>query len=213
MTQLRVSEIFYSLQGESLSAGLPTTFIRLTGCPLRCHYCDTQYAYQGGENVDIDAIIEKVKQYQTQYVTVTGGEPLIQKHCLTLLTQLCDNHFMVSLETSGACSVQAVDPRVTKVIDLKTPGSGETEKNDFNNLQYLNQQDQIKFVICSRQDYEWSRQIIDQYQINQQCHILMSPVVPQQNPTQLAEWILADQITVRFQMQLHKLLWGDVPGK
>jgi len=212
-TRLRISEIFFSLQGESLTAGLPTVFIRLTGCPLRCGYCDTTYAFQGGQWVSLDEIVSEVSRYQSRYVTVTGGEPLAQKQCLVLLKILCDMGYKVSLETSGALDVSLVDERVVKVLDLKTPGSGEMQRNLYENLQYLTLQDQIKFVICDREDYDWAKQQLAQHDLNGKCEILFSPSYGQMNPTQLAEWILQDQLPVRFQLQLHKQLWGEEPGR
>lgn len=213
MTRLRLTEIFYSLQGETRTVGLPTVFVRLTGCPLRCQYCDTAYAFQGGQWHELDAIVAQVAAYQAQYVTVTGGEPLAQKDCLTLLNRLCDEGYQVSLETSGALSVAEVDTRVTKVIDIKTPGSLEVEKNDWRNLDYLLSHDQLKFVICDHQDYLWSKQILQQYNLNQRCEVLFSPSYSEVLPGQLADWILQDKLPVRLQIQLHKYLWGDVKGR
>jgi 7-carboxy-7-deazaguanine synthase len=210
---LRVSEIFYSLQGESASVGIPTTFIRLTGCPLRCYYCDTAYAFSGGEKISIDSILEKVALYPTRYITVTGGEPLAQDNCHDLLKQLCDKNYYVSLETSGALSVAKVDPRVIKVMDLKTPSSKECDKNHYDNIDDLTTQDQIKFVIGDRADFEWSVEMIKQYQLAQKCHLLFSPIADVLSPTILADWILEHGLPVRFQFQLHKYLWGNVPGK
>ena len=211
--ELRISEIFYSLQGESRTVGLPTVFIRLTGCPLRCQYCDTSYAFTGGENYSIAHIIEQVAQYKTHYVTVTGGEPLAQPACLDLLKQLLDKGYSVSLETSGAIDISKVAPGVIKVMDLKTPASAEESRNLYTNLQYLNSEDQLKFVICNAQDYAWSKEKILQYQLDKKCELLFSPAMGEQDPTELAEWILADQLPVRFQVQLHKILWGDIAGK
>ena len=210
---LRISEIFYSLQGESRSVGLPTVFIRLTGCPLRCQYCDTSYAFSGGETQGIAHIIQQVAQYKTRYITVTGGEPLAQPGCLELLKQLVDKDYSVSLETSGAIDVAKVDPRIVKVMDLKTPASEEEQRNLYTNLQYLGSQDQLKFVICNNDDYVWAKEKIAKYQLDKQCEVLFSPAMGQQDPKQLAEWILHDQLPVRFQLQLHKVLWGDVAGK
>lgn len=211
---LRITEIFYSLQGETRSAGLPTAFVRLTGCPLRCHYCDTEYAFYGGELHTLAAIVERVAEYQPRYVCVTGGEPLAQPNCLPLLTALCDQGYEVSLETSGAMGVAAVDPRVVKVLDLKTPGSGEAGRNDYANLPLLDAKDQIKFVICDRADYEWARFKIDEYMLSDRAgEILMSPSFGQIDHTALADWIVADNLPVRFQLQLHKLLWSDEPGR
>lgn len=211
--QLRITEIFYSLQGESTLVGLPTVFIRLTGCPLRCQYCDTAYAFSGGTLKPVTQILDAVKAYQPTYVTVTGGEPLAQKECLVLLTQLCDQGYYVSLETSGALPVQAVDPRVIKVLDIKTPGSGEVSKNHWDNFSHLNKHDQIKFVICDRADYEWTKQCIAEHQLEARCEILLSPSHGQCEATDLAKWILSDHLPVRFQVQLHKILWGDNPGQ
>lgn len=210
--RLKITEIFYSLQGEARNVGLPTVFIRLTGCPLRCGYCDTAYAFSGGEWMDIGDIVAQTRQYNTPYVTVTGGEPLAQKNCLDLLKQLCDEGYDVSLETSGAILVEKVDPRVIKVIDVKTPASTEEAKNRFENFAFLQVDDQVKFVICDEDDYLWSRQIIEQYQLAEQCEVLFSPSHGQLEATVLADWILRDQLKVRFQMQLHKYLWGDRPG-
>lgn len=212
-SSLRITEIFYSLQGESNTVGLPTVFIRLTGCPLRCSYCDTAYAFNGGEKKTLTAILDEVNQYNTRYVTVTGGEPMAQAACVALLELLVDNHYIVSLETSGAIDLSAVDSRVVKVMDLKTPSSGELDKNLYQNIQSLTENDQIKFVIGDENDYQWSKQIISQYQLDNRCKILFSPVVPDMNPTQLAEQILQDQLPVRFQIQLHKYLWNDARGK
>jgi len=210
---LRITEIFYSLQGESNTVGLPTVFIRLTGCPLRCVYCDTAYAFTGGSKMDINAILDQVKQYPTLYVTVTGGEPLAQPACIELMSKLADQGYQVSLETSGALDVSKVDPRVIKVMDLKTPSSGELSKNLYQNIPHLRANDQVKFVIGSDEDYQWSKQILAEYTLADRCQILFSPVMGQQNPTELAEKILADYLPVRFQIQLHKLLWDDAQGK
>jgi 7-carboxy-7-deazaguanine synthase len=209
---LRITEIFYSLQGETRTMGFPTVFIRLTGCPLRCQYCDTAYAFHGGERLDMATILAKVKAYQPRYVTVTGGEPLAQKECISLLRILCDAGYHVSLETSGAMSVCDVDPRVIKVIDIKTPGSNEVDKNYLDNLHYMQPHDQLKFVICDRNDYEWSKVQLATLPIPPEIEILFSPSYGQMNPRDLADWLLADKLAVRFQIQLHKMLWGDVPG-
>lgn len=213
MDRLRLTEIFFSLQGETKTVGLPTVFIRLTGCPLRCQYCDTAYAFHGGIWYEIAAILTEVKKYATRYVTVTGGEPLAQKACLHLLKCLCDEGYAVSLETSGALDVSQVDARVVKVIDIKTPGSQEVEKNVWENLSHLLTHDQLKFVICDEADYEWSKKIIKQYHLDERCEILFSPSYQQLHPGHLADWILRDQLAVRLQIQLHKYLWGDVRGK
>lgn len=211
-TRLKITEIFYSLQGESASVGIPTVFIRLTGCPLRCGYCDTAYAFSGGEWMSVEHIIDEVKRYNTSYITVTGGEPLAQKTCLELLKLLCDLGYSVSLETSGALAVDEVDKRVVKVVDIKTPGSGEEARNRLENLPLLTPQDQVKFVICDKSDYEWSKQLITEQQLDHRCEILFSPAYGQMNPATLADWVLADQLKVRFQIQLHKYLWGNKPG-
>lgn len=213
MSRLRITEIFFSLQGETRTVGLPTVFIRLTGCPLRCNYCDTAYAFQGGNWFEIDDILQQVAGYRAHYVTVTGGEPLAQKACLELLKRLCDAGYEVSLETSGAMSVAEVDNRVVKVIDFKTPGSREVEKNHYQNVQYLLPHDQIKFVICNRDDYEWSKKMMDYYQLTKACQVLFSPSYEEQSAGQLADWILEDQLPVRLQIQLHKFLWGDAKGR
>lgn len=212
-TRLRITEIFYSIQGETRTAGIPTVFIRLTGCPLRCGYCDTAYAFTGGQWNTLEQIQEQVRQYQTHYVTVTGGEPLAQKACIPLLQQLCDAGYAVSLETSGAISIAAVDTRVSRVVDIKTPGSGECGRNLYENIGYLTERDQVKFVICNRADYEWAKARLHEYTLSQRCEVLFSPVHPQMPLQDLAEWILADQLPVRLQIQLHKLIWGNVPGR
>src|SRR3989338_8900986 len=210
---LKITEIFYSLQGETTYSGLPTVFIRLTGCPLRCSYCDTAYAFSGGKNIAMDDILKTVANYKTKYVTVTGGEPLAQKNCLVLLKKLCDLNYCVSLETSGALDVSHVDPRVVKIVDVKTPGSTEASKNLFENFSFVTSRDQIKFVICDRADYDWAKQIIDQYHLTEKCELLFSPSAEQLPKSDLADWILQDQLPVRFQIQLHKVVWGDVRGK
>ncbi|MDP9088932.1 MAG: 7-carboxy-7-deazaguanine synthase QueE [Pseudomonadota bacterium] len=211
--RLRVNEIFHSLQGEADSVGFPTVFVRLTGCPLRCQYCDTEYAFHAGEWFDVDDILEKVGKIGAPYVCVTGGEPLAQPNCLKLLTRLCDVGFRVSLETSGALDVSAVDTRVSRVIDVKTPGSNEASRNRIENFQHLTPLDQLKFVICSRDDYVWSKAFLQQHDLSARCRLLFSPSYGEQSSTALAEWILEDRLPVRFQLQLHKILWGDVPGK
>jgi len=211
--RLRITEIFYSLQGEARSVGWPTVFIRLTGCPLRCGYCDTTYAFQGGAWYTLEDILHEVGRYNTRHVTVTGGEPLAQKPCLNLLSRLCDAGYEVSLETSGALDVSEVDKRVIKVMDLKTPGSGEAARNRYANLRYLLPQDEVKFVLCDRQDYDWAVALLKQHALADKCEVLFSPVQDQLEPRQLADWILEDQLPVRFQLQLHKLLWGNEPGR
>jgi len=210
---LRITEIFYSLQGEARTVGVPTVFVRLTGCPLRCVYCDTAYAFQGGETFSLAEIVDVVAGFAPSYVTVTGGEPLAQPDCLPLLSLLCDAGYEVSLETSGAMSVAGVDPRVVKVLDLKTPASGEVARNDYGNVPHLTRNDQVKFVICDRADYEWARFKIDEYALAERVSdVLFSPSHGELPPRQLAEWILADRLPVRLQLQLHKLLWNDEPG-
>lgn len=211
-TQLRITEIFHSLQGESTSVGIPTVFIRLTGCPLRCQYCDTTYAFTGGQTMELTDILQQLRKYRTPYVTVTGGEPLAQKSCLELLRLLCDREYKVSLETSGAIDISQVDARVTTVMDIKTPGSGEQERNLWSNIDLLKATDQIKFVLCDRDDYEWACRILDEYKLTERLEVLFSPSCDQLNATQLADWILQDQLAVRFQLQLHKILWGNQPG-
>ena len=207
MAQCRITEIFYSLQGETRTVGLPTVFVRLTGCPLRCGYCDTAYAFHGGTKMEISDIVAKVKSYNPRYVTVTGGEPLAQNSCRELLTALCDLDVEVSLETSG------VDSRVIRVMDLKTPASGEVSKNRYSNIDLLNQQDQIKFVICNRDDYDWAREQLSLFSLINRCEVLFSPVHGELTPTDLAEWIIADNLPVRMQIQLHKYLWNDAQGR
>jgi 7-carboxy-7-deazaguanine synthase len=212
-TTLRITEIFHSLQGEARTVGLPTVFVRLTGCPLRCVYCDTAYAFSGGELWAQERVLDTVAGYGARYVTVTGGEPLAQPACLPLLTALCDAGYEVSLETSGAMPVAEVDPRVVKVLDLKTPASGEMARNDYGNIEHLTRQDQVKFVICDRADYDWARFKLDEYRLAERAgDVLFSPSHGQQHPRELAEWILADRLPVRLQLQLHKLLWNDEPG-
>jgi 7-carboxy-7-deazaguanine synthase len=211
--QLKITEIFYSLQGEARDAGRPTVFIRLTGCPLRCVYCDSEYAFYGGEWIEIDQIMEQVASYRTSYVCVTGGEPLAQKRCRDLLTSLCEKGYQVSLETSGAMDISVVDERVSRVLDIKTPDSGEAERNLWANLDVLTTHDQVKFVLCSREDYEWAVTEIQTRGLDKNFDVLLSPAWGQVNPTDLAEWVIHDQLNVRVQLQLHKLLWGDTPGK
>jgi len=211
--RLRLTEIFLSLQGEARSVGWPTVFVRLTGCPLRCQYCDTAYAFHGGEWWDMEAILAEVARHGVRHVCVTGGEPLAQKRCLNLLRALCDAGYEVSLETSGALDVAAVDPRVSRVVDLKTPGSMEVSRNLLSNIPLLTPKDQVKFVLCSRADYEWARAICAEHALTERCEVLFSPSFDEVAPRELAEWILADRLPVRFQMQLHKQLWGDARGK
>ncbi|WP_341937746.1 7-carboxy-7-deazaguanine synthase QueE [Marinimicrobium sp. C2-29] len=210
---LRITEIFHSLQGEARTLGRPTVFVRLTGCPLRCHYCDSEYAFHGGERQTLEQILEQVAGYHPRYICVTGGEPLAQPNCLALLERLCDAGYEVSLETSGAMSLEGVDPRVSKVMDLKTPGSGEVDKNRWENIPLLGPQDQIKFVLCSREDYDWAKFKLDEYRLVERVNdVLFSPSFGQLNARSLADWVVADNLPVRFQLQLHKLLWGDAPG-
>lgn len=211
--RLRITEIFYSLQGETKTVGLPTVFVRLTGCPLRCQYCDTAYAFQGGHWYDLDAILAEVKQYGAHYVTVTGGEPLAQKACIPLLKLLCDEAYEVSLETSGAIDVSEVDPRVIKVVDIKTPGSAEVDRNLWSNMEKLLPHDQVKFVICNDNDYDWSKEVMQKYDLASRCHVLFSPSYQQMDAGRLADFILRDRLPVRLQIQLHKHLWGDAKGR
>lgn len=210
---LRINEIFFSIQGETSKVGLPTAFIRLTGCPLRCQYCDTSYAFYQGQKISLAEIVQTISTFRTRHVTVTGGEPLAQKACLDLLNHLCDEAYQVSLETSGAIDLAGVDMRVVKILDIKTPGSQQAAKNKFDNLAYITDQDQIKFVICDRTDYQWSIQIIKQYQLTDRCEVYFSPSHDELQAVTLADWILQDKLPVRLQVQLHKYLWGDVPGK
>ncbi len=212
-SSLRISEIFYSLQGESTRVGLPSVFIRLTGCPLRCTYCDTSYAFTGGNTQTLNEIMQQVATYATRYVCVTGGEPLAQKGCITLLQALCDAGYCVSLETSGALDISAVDARVSKVLDIKTPASGEMAKNLWRNLAHLTAADEIKFVLCGEADYRWAKQIMQEYHLAEKCTVLFSPAQGQLDARDLAEWILRDKLQVRLQVQLHKLLWGNQQGK
>ncbi len=210
---LRITEIFHSLQGESSLMGLPTVFVRLTGCPLRCQYCDTSYAFSGGIVYQLKEVLQQVASYHCKYVTVTGGEPLAQPDCARLLSMLCDAGFTVSLETSGAMDISEIDKRVIIVMDLKTPGSGEQNKNILENLSKLEKKDQLKFVICSREDYLWSKQQLEQFDLkNKVSDVLFSPSKEELSAKELAEWILEDRLDVRFQLQLHKLLWEDQPG-
>ena len=210
---LKINEIFFSIQGETSRVGLPTIFIRLTGCPLRCVYCDTEYAFHEGNMITLDDIMKNLSVYEAKHVTVTGGEPLAQKNCRPLLTLLCEAGYDVSLETSGAQDISNIDSRVARIVDLKTPASGEVDKNLYDNLQYLTTHDQVKFVICDRDDYQWSKEKLVTYKLNEQCEVLFSGSHGELQPSQLANWILQDQLPVRLQIQLHKYLWGDVPGK
>ena len=211
--RLKVTEIFLSLQGEAATVGWPTVFVRLTGCPLRCQYCDTAYAFHGGEWWDIDAIVAEVARHGVRHVCVTGGEPLAQKRCLGLLRRLCDAGHDVSLETSGAIDIAEVDVRVSRVLDIKTPGSAEAARNRWENLLLLTARDQVKFVLCGRGDYEWARDLVATHKLDQRCDVLFSPSKSELSPRDLADWIVADRLPVRFQMQLHKLLWNDEPGR
>ncbi|HCO59020.1 MAG TPA: 7-carboxy-7-deazaguanine synthase QueE [Porticoccaceae bacterium] len=211
---LRITEIFYSLQGETSTVGLPTAFVRLTGCPLRCHYCDTEYAFHGGQKYSISEILNEVGELNTSHVTVTGGEPLAQPTCLELLTALCDGGYRVSLETSGALPTGDVDPRVAVILDIKTPGSGEVARNHWDNIKHLKPGDEVKFVICDRTDYEWARLQLDQHNLTgRKVEVLFSPSHGQIEARALADWVIEDRLPVRMQLQLHKQLWGDVPGK
>jgi 7-carboxy-7-deazaguanine synthase len=211
--RLRISEIFFSLQGEGLRMGLPTVFVRLTGCPLRCGYCDTTYAFQGGQWMEIGDILAAVATYPTRHVTVTGGEPLAQKASLDLMTALCDAGYDVSLETSGALTIEAVDPRVARIVDIKTPGSGEVERNLWANLDVLTERDEIKIVLVDEADYHWAVDIVSRYRLAERCTVLFSSAHGQLQPRDLAEWILRDGLPVRMQIQLHKFLWGEEKGR
>ncbi|MCB6183865.1 7-carboxy-7-deazaguanine synthase QueE [Leeia sp. TBRC 13508] len=207
-----LTEIFFSLQGESSRVGLPTVFVRLTGCPLRCGYCDSAYAFYGGEHKTYDEVLQEVAKHGAKYVCVTGGEPLAQKNCLPLLTRLCDEGYSVSLETSGAMSIAEVDPRVSRIMDLKTPGSGEEAKNLLDNLPLLTTKDELKFVLTSEADYEWAKGMLSSHQLDSKCPVLFSPIWEGLKPDQLADWIVRDKLSVRMQVQLHKILWGEKPG-
>ncbi|MGH8031739.1 MAG: 7-carboxy-7-deazaguanine synthase QueE [Luteimonas sp.] len=211
--RLRITEIFLSLQGEARDAGWPSVFVRLTGCPLRCQYCDTAYAFHGGEWRDIDAIMREVAGHGVRRVCVTGGEPLAQKRCIALLQRLCDADYSVSLETSGAIDISEVDARVSRVLDIKTPGSHEASRNRWQNLALLTAHDQVKFVLCGRDDYDWARGIVAEHGLAQRCDVLFSPSKSELDARTLADWIVADRLPVKFQMQLHKLLWNDEPGR
>ena len=213
MTRLRITEIFYSLQGEGRSVGWPTVFVRLTGCPLRCGYCDTEYAFSGGQWLGLAEILQQVAVYQPRHVCVTGGEPLAQKASLELLTALCDRGYQVSLETSGTLDISNVDQRVSRVIDMKTPGSGEVERNVLENIDFLSAKDQLKFVICDEADYAWSCRQLAEWDLAAKCEVLFSPVHGGMDASRLADWVVRDNLPVRFQLQLHKLLWGDEPGR
>ena len=210
--RLRITEIFHSIQGEADSMGWPTVFVRLTGCPLRCVYCDTAYAFHGGRWMSFDDVLAEVAKHGARRVTVTGGEPLAQKNCLGLLTRLCDAGYRVSIETGGALPIAPLDPRVVRVMDLKTPGSGECERNLMENIPALRAVDQVKFVICDRADYEWSKALMAEHRLAESCQVLFSASHGQLDSRELAEWILADRLPVRLQVQLHKYLWGNVPG-
>jgi len=211
--RLKLTEIFLSLQGEARDSGWPTVFVRLTGCPLRCQYCDTAYAFHGGEWWDIDAILAEVARHGVRHVCVTGGEPLAQKRCIALLEKLCDAGYSVSLETSGALDIAEVDTRVSRVVDIKTPGSMEVARNRWDNLALLTPNDQVKFVICDRADFDWARDVVTKHAIHERCDVLFSPSFGQVNARDLADWIVAEALPVRYQMQLHKLLWNDEPGR
>jgi 7-carboxy-7-deazaguanine synthase len=211
--RLRISEIFLSLQGEARDAGWPSVFVRLTGCPLRCTYCDTAYAFHGGEWRGIDDILAEVRRHGVRHVCVTGGEPLAQKRCIELLRRLCDAGYVVSLETSGAIGIGDVDPRVSRVVDIKTPGSGEVARNLWANVPLLTARDQVKFVVCDRADFEWACGVLAEHRLHERCEVLFSPSFGQLDGRVLADWIVADKPPVRFQLQLHKLLWNDEPGR
>jgi 7-carboxy-7-deazaguanine synthase len=211
--RVKLTEIFLSIQGEAAAVGWPTIFVRLTGCPLRCQYCDTEYAFYGGEWFAIEEVLSRVRDFGVRHVCVTGGEPLAQKGCSTLLKELCDAGFEVSLETSGALDIGAVDPRVARVVDIKTPASGEVGRNRLENLSLLKADDQLKFVICDRADYEWSREFVSKHALTERCTVLFSPSYKQLEGAILAQWLLDDRLAVRLQVQLHKYLWGDVAGR
>jgi 7-carboxy-7-deazaguanine synthase len=210
---LRITEIFHSLQGETSRVGLPTVFVRLTGCPLRCGYCDTTYAFQGGETLSVDAILAEVARHGTPFVTVTGGEPLAQKDCPALLARLCDAGYSVSLETSGALDIAVVDTRVARIVDIKTPASGEAARNRWANLEQLTPRDELKFVLCDEADYRWAVEVMRERELARRCPVLFSPAWGTLDASRLAAWILRDRLPVRMQMQMHKQLWGNVPGR
>lgn len=210
---IKITEIFYSIQGESKTVGYPTVFIRLTGCPMRCSYCDTAYAFHGGKKTEIEEILSEVKKYKAKHVTVTGGEPLAQPECIQLLKQLCDLSYEVSLETGGAIDISQVDPRVYIVLDVKTPASNEEPNNKYKNLDFIKPSDALKFVICDEADYQWSKQLVETKVLDQKCDIFFSPSAEQLNATDLADWIVRDQIPVRMQLQLHKILWNNEAGR
>jgi 7-carboxy-7-deazaguanine synthase len=209
---LRITEIFYSIQGEARYVGLPTVFVRLTGCPMRCSYCDSAYAFHGGEKHSLESIIKSIQEYDVKHITVTGGEPLAQPKCIELLKKLCDLGYTVSLETGNAIDISQVDQRVHVVLDIKTPDSNEEKNNRYSNLLHVSEKDQLKFVIASRNDYVWAKNFVAENALTEKCEVLFSPVTSQVNAKDLAEWILSDQLRVRFQIQLHKQLWGDIPG-
>jgi 7-carboxy-7-deazaguanine synthase len=212
-SRVKLTEVFLSIQGEADSVGWPTVFVRLTGCPLRCQYCDTAYAFHGGEWFSLEQVLERVASFDTRHVCVTGGEPLAQKGCFPLLQRLCDAGYRVSLETSGAIDVSNVDPRVVRVVDIKTPASGEVARNRYENLEVLRLEEQVKFVLCNRADFEWARDFIRERRLHERCTVLFSPSYGQLAPRDLAEWVIAERLPVRLQIQLHKVLWGDTPGK
>jgi 7-carboxy-7-deazaguanine synthase len=212
-SRVKLTEVFLSIQGEADSVGWPTVFVRLTGCPLRCQYCDTAYAFHGGEWFSLEQVLERVASFDTRHVCVTGGEPLAQKGCFPLLQRLCDAGYRVSLETSGAIDVSNVDPRVVRVVDIKTPASAEVARNRYENLEVLRPEEQVKFVLCNRADFEWARDFIRERRLHERCTVLFSPSYGQLAPRDLAEWVIAERLPVRLQIQLHKVLWGDTPGK
>ena len=212
MQKLKVNEIFYSLQGESSYVGLPTTFIRLTGCPMRCNYCDTEYAFNDGNNLTVIEILDVISNYKTKNITVTGGEPLAQKECWNLLESLCNQNYIVSLETGGGITIKNIDERVKIILDIKTPGSGEEKNNLWDNLKFIKSEDEIKFVITNLEDYKWAKKVLIRENLFEKASILFSPASGKVNPKDLADWILEDHLKVRFQIQLHKMIWGQIPG-